>query len=155
VQDKGTWKPAIKISESSEKTPNPGHKQAWRLYDKRGKATADLLSVNATDPRTFATLTLHHPSDATQVRVLHRADLSAIEPLLTDVLRAGKRVQTDASIETLRARRVDDIAKLDTGVKRLVNPHIYHVSLTNDLWALKQELIRHALGETLAENGNT
>ena len=30
VQDKGAWQPAIKLSESSEKTPNPGAKQVWR-----------------------------------------------------------------------------------------------------------------------------
>jgi nicotinate phosphoribosyltransferase len=34
--------------------------------------------------------------------------------------------------------------RLDDGVKRLINPHVYHVSLTEGLWNLKQELIRRA-----------
>jgi nicotinate phosphoribosyltransferase len=38
---------------------------------------------------------------------------------------------------------------LDPGVKRLINPHIYHVSLTRRLWDLKQELIK----STLRNNG--
>lgn len=147
VQDKGEWKPAIKISESSEKTPNPGYKQVWRIYDRRGKATADLLCLNGEDPRAWATFTLHHPSDATQIRVLKHTDISAFEPLLVDVLRVGERAGNDESIETLRARRTEDIAKLDPGVKRLVNPHIYHVSLTEALWQMKQALIQQTLAD--------
>jgi len=30
-------------------------------------------------------------------------------------------------------------------VRRLMNPHIYHVSLTEKLWNYKQELIREVL----------
>jgi nicotinate phosphoribosyltransferase len=37
------------------------------------------------------------------------------------------------------------VAALDSGIRRLVNPHIYHVSLTQQLWDLKQELIAQAL----------
>ena len=33
---------------------------------------------------------------------------------------------------------------LDPGVRRLVNPHIYHVSLSQPPWDLKQELIEQA-----------
>ncbi|MCA9870991.1 MAG: hypothetical protein KC487_11530, partial [Anaerolineae bacterium] len=40
--------------------------------------------------------------------------------------------------------RQADVAQLDAGVKRFVNPHIYHVSLSDKLWNLKQELIRSA-----------
>jgi nicotinate phosphoribosyltransferase len=31
---------------------------------------------------------------------------------------------------------------LHSGVKRLVNPHVYHVSLSSRLWDLKQELVQ-------------
>jgi nicotinate phosphoribosyltransferase len=41
----------------------------------------------------------------------------------------------------MRERRRADIERLDPGVKRLINPHIYHVSLTEELWKLKQSLI--------------
>ena len=34
---------------------------------------------------------------------------------------------------------------LDAGVRRLLNPHIYHVSLTDRLWNLKQDLVNDAL----------
>ena len=38
------------------------------------------------------------------------------------------------------------MARLDPGVRRLVNPHIYHVSLSQRLWDLKQTLIEAAKG---------
>ena len=39
------WQPAIKLSESKAKTLNPGDKRVWRVYDGRGKATADLIAL--------------------------------------------------------------------------------------------------------------
>ncbi|MCH8876787.1 MAG: hypothetical protein IIA89_08170 [Chloroflexi bacterium] len=39
-----------------------------------------------------------------------------------------------------------DIERLDAGVLRLVNPHVYHVSLSEELWRLKPDLIRRARG---------
>lgn len=35
--------------------------------------------------------------------------------------------------------------RLDAGVQRLINPHIYHVSLTQRLWDLRLKLIDSAL----------
>jgi nicotinate phosphoribosyltransferase len=141
VCDNDQWIPAIKISESADKTPNPGHKGAWRLYNGRGNATADLLSLGDEDPRAMAQVVLHHPSDHSKYRSLPRGDISEIEPLLVEILREGKLVYDLPSVETMRARREADINRLDTGVKRLINPHIYHVSLTDALWKMKQSLI--------------
>ncbi|MFZ6027337.1 MAG: nicotinate phosphoribosyltransferase [Chloroflexota bacterium] len=136
------WQPAIKISESPSKTPNPGHKRAWRIYDRRGKATADLLTVEQEDPRQAERLVLRHPSDHTKVRTLQQQDVSEIEPLLVDVLQNGKGAAGQPGLDDLRSRRQADVERLDPGVRRIMNPHIYHVSLSEALWNLKQELIR-------------
>ena len=49
----------------------------------------------------------------------------------------------------MRRQRDHDLERLDPGVKRLMYPHRYHVSLTEKLWQLKQDLIEEA---RLAEN---
>jgi len=139
------WVPAIKVSESSDKTPNPGHKLAWRVYDRRGLAIADLLSLDDEEPRHMNPLVLRHPSDHAKYRTLDEGDVAEIEPLLVDVLLDGRRVYDLPSIEEMRARRRADVERLDPGVRRLLNPHVYHVSLTQRLWDLKQELIRSAM----------
>jgi nicotinate phosphoribosyltransferase len=61
------------------------------------------------------------------------------------VLREGKLVYDLPSIEEMRAQRDADLRRLDPGMRRLMNPHVYHVSLTEWLWDLKQALIRSAM----------
>jgi len=139
------WLPAIKISESPEKTPNPGYKNVWRLYDRRGKATADLLSLQDENPRSMERMVLRHATDQTKFRILEQRALSEIEPLLVQYLNEGQLVAELPDLEAMRARRIADVERLDAGVRRLMYPHIYHVSLTQQLWDLKQELIRSAL----------
>lgn len=145
VCDQNEWKPAIKISESRSKTPNPGFKRIWRLYDQRGKATADLMSLEDEDVRDADTLVLHHPSDHTKFRVMRKGELSNIELLLEDILRDGELVYQFPSIDAIRERRKSDVKRLDDGVRRIMNPHIYHVSLTQGLWDLKLSLIESTL----------
>ncbi len=141
VCDEGEWTPAIKISESADKIPNPGHKRVWRVYDGRGKATADLLCLDEETPQEHERLILRHPSDHTKCRAIDRDDISEIEPLLVEIVRDGKIVYDFPSIDAMRQLREADIERLDPGVKRLVNPHIYHVSLSDQLWDVKQSVI--------------
>ena len=47
----------------------------------------------------------------------------------------------------MRQRREADLARLDPGVRRLVNPHIYHVSLTDAVADLRTRLIEELTGE--------
>lgn len=144
IEDGQEWKPAIKISESSEKIPNPGEKRVWRIYDQRGQATADLLTLTDEQPDQQPFLTLQHPSDHTQYRQLAKGQIAGIEPLLTPVWQNGHPIHPPISITELRARCQADLQRLDPGVRRIINPHIYHVSISEKLWQLKQSLIRSA-----------
>jgi nicotinate phosphoribosyltransferase len=132
------------LSETPTKALNPGHKHVWRLYDRRGKATADLLSLDDEDPHSMQQIRLHHPTEHVKYRTLDTNEVSEIEPLLSDILVKGKLVYKNPSIEEMREIRRTDVDRLDPGVKRLMNPHKYHVSLTERLWDLKQELIKNA-----------
>jgi len=144
VCDQDTWVPAIKISESPSKTPNPGHKEVWRIYDRRGNATADLLALPSDDVRSMERIQLRHPSDHTKQRVLDKTGVSEIEPLLVEFLQEGRLVVDLPDIEGMRAARRADVERLDPGVRRIMYPHIYHVSLTQSLWGMKQRLITEA-----------
>jgi nicotinate phosphoribosyltransferase len=143
--ENGEWTPALKVSETAGKTPNPGHKHVWRVYDLRSRATADLLSLDDEDPRTMQRITFRHPSDHTKYRTVRREEIAEIEPLLVTVLQQGQLVYDLPSIKEMRTQRDADVRRLDPGVRRLMNPHVYHVSLTERLWDLKQALIRSAM----------
>jgi nicotinate phosphoribosyltransferase len=142
VKENDAWVPAIKMSENPDKIPNPGHKNVWRVYDRRGKANADIIALDDEDPREMAEIILRHPSDHTTSRVLHQDEIDDIESLLETVWEDSRRVVNTPALGEIRGVRLKDIARLDPGVCRIMNPHIYHVSLTQKLWALKQELIK-------------
>jgi len=135
------WIPAIKISESLQKIPNPGRKNVWRIYDNRDIATADLLTEEAENIRGMDKIILHHPTDPGSLRVLTRNQIAGMEQLLREILQQGKLVYDFPEIEDIRRIRKKDLERLDSGVKRLINPHIYHVSLSENLWNTKRKLI--------------
>ena len=142
MKEKGSWTPSIKISESAGKTPDPGPKRIWRIYDDRNKAAADLISLDDENPAEMDPLFLHHPTKHTAYRSLNQKEISYIEPLLVEILKDGKLIYALPTIEQMREGRAADLSKLDPGVHRIVNPHIYHVSVTRRLWDLKTGMIK-------------
>ncbi len=140
----GEWTPAIKISETPEKTPNPGRKRVWRLYDRNERATADLICLEDEEPAQEEVIQLRHPTHQQMRRTLRREQISRVEPLLEKVLEGGAVTYGHRTIDDMRRNRIEDVSRLDEGVKRLINPHVYHVSLSESLWQLKQQVIREA-----------
>ena len=142
LEEAGEWIPAIKISETPQKTLIPGNKRLWRVYDERGKATADLIALHDEKVGQLDPLVLQHPALASMRRTLMKDQVTMIEPLLERMYLEGKQVYQPPAIEEIRSQRLSDLKKLDPGVRRLVNPHIYHVSITETLWNLKKNLVR-------------
>jgi nicotinate phosphoribosyltransferase len=136
----GAWKPAIKISESIEKMPIPGEKRLIRAYDTRGLATADIIATGDEDGLQGESIELFHPHREVH-RTIRKSDLADSEELLVPVFAEGRRRDGEPDLETLRGRRRADLERLDPGVRRLVNPHIYHVSLTKNMKDLQLEMI--------------
>ena len=140
ICDEGDWLPAVKISESPAKTITPGHKQVVRLYDRRGRAGADVMALADEDLNGMDALRLRHPIRHDFHRTVQQSDIEQIEPLLVEVW-DGARSAEPEPMEQLQQRRRQDLDRLDPGVRRFMNPHIYHVSLTQALWELKQETV--------------
>jgi nicotinate phosphoribosyltransferase len=142
VCEDGEWVPTLKISENVDKILNPGNKRVWRVYDRRGKATADLVSLEDEDIQNLRPLELRHPTMSRKRRTLQAADIEHVENLLVPAIQDGKVVSAAQSFEEMRKTRDQDLEALDPGVRRLMNPHIYHVSLSQKLWELKQSMVR-------------
>jgi nicotinate phosphoribosyltransferase len=138
----GAWVPAMKRSDSPVKVLNPGAKRLWRAYDERGVATADVLST-ADEVLEPGARHLHHHARPDVARTV---TIGAVEELLVPVVDGG-RVVVDGGAEALgdvaaaAGRRVADVERFDPGVRRLVNPHEYHVSITDAVFDLKRRLL--------------
>ena len=142
------WEPAVKLSETPEKVLVPGDKRVWRLYDRRGMATADLVALAGEAPDEADALTLHHPDRTNVRRELRRDDLSRIEPLLEEVFRDGRPTSAPPTLDALRERCRADLERLDPGVRRVLRPHLYHVSLSTRLKELREEVVEKAQAAT-------
>lgn len=143
VEDE-TWQPAIKISDTPEKIPIPGRKRLWRVYDERGLATADVVSALEEDLAALGEITLHHPHRDGVSRTLTGDAIGSVEELLVPVLAGGHRLDGDPSIHQLRLWRRADLERLDAGVRRIVDPVEYHVSVTTAVRDLQKELVARA-----------
>lgn len=146
VEEDGAWKPAMKVSDSPAKTLNPGVKRLWRLYDHRDRATADVISTASETLLPGTDLHLHHHARPDISRNLVASAWTKAEELTVPVLDEGRIVLPGGSdalddIEAARQRRTADVNALDPGVRRLVHPHVYHVSITDELFATKQDLV--------------
>jgi nicotinate phosphoribosyltransferase len=147
IREGSAWMPAIKVSESQAKIPNPGRKHVWRLYDARGTATADVLGTDDETIDIDEAVTLHHPVIPTSMRRLPAGSISRVETLPVPVLQEGVRVAEPPSLDELRRRRIADLDRLDPGVRRLINPHVYHVSLTDRLWEMKVRMVEELMAD--------
>jgi nicotinate phosphoribosyltransferase len=143
IEDQGVWKPAIKVSDTPAKVITPGAKQAWRIYDQRGVATADYLALDGEEAK--PPLDLHHPGQPGVHRHLSADRVSGVERLIEPVSTEDLLSPHEEVIQAQK-RRLADLDRLDPGVRRLVNPHVYHVSLSSQLARLKQDLIDRAVG---------
>jgi nicotinate phosphoribosyltransferase len=146
VEDAGTWVPAMKVSDTPSKVLNPGAKRLWRLYDTRGLATADVVSTADETLAPGTDLVLHHHGRPDVSRTLRAPQWTKAEELDVAVVDGGRLVYPGGAealddVHAAQRRRRADVDALDPGVRRLVNPHVYHVSITERLFRTKQELV--------------
>jgi len=136
----GRWLPTTKFSENLSKSIIPGNKKLWRFYTESDRANADVLALNDEDLEKKESFVLRHPYDQDQFREVNQADIANMESLLEIIIEDGKIVYDFPDIRSIRDVRDQDLASLDSGVKRIIYPHTYHVSLSPGLYKLKQEV---------------
>lgn len=132
--------PRIKISENIEKITNPGYKKPYRIFDgETGKAIADYIAladekVDGSEPiLLFDPVATWKHKTVTGCRVM---------PLHLPIFLGGECVYTCPPIEEVRNYCKEQLSLLWDEVKRFENPHKYYVDLSENLWTLKQEMLR-------------
>jgi nicotinate phosphoribosyltransferase len=137
--------PVIKFSDNPEKTTIPGVKKLWRVKDKNGIALADLLTLDTDDdPCAGKPITFWHPSaDYRHFSCMIDEDP---QPLLKRRIENGIRVSQSPPLVKIQEYCRTELDLFDVSYKRILNPHIYKVSITEKLRALKLDLIKNYLG---------
>jgi nicotinate phosphoribosyltransferase len=142
-QDKGRWVPTIKVSNNPEKVTNPGVKQVWRFTNGDGGLLADLICLDDEAMTSGRAYTFHHPMGDYRSFTLEK--YSAVRPLLGLRMRQGKVAGELPDLAAIQAHSRAELDRLDDTYKRLINPHLYKVSLSDSLNELKARLIRENL----------
>ncbi len=150
--DKATDKmmPAMKFSDNPAKTTNPGIKNVYRLFDENGNACADILSLDDEKLETDKEYTFYHTMvDYRQFAIKP----SSIQPLLKKRIEKGSRVSPrvpdEQQLRLSRQTMESQLETLDPSYKRILNPHIYKVSLTENLMKLKKDFIEKNIKRNL------
>ena len=146
INSGGKMIPKIKLSENPEKVTNPGDKKIFRIYDaNNGKFKADLITLADEFPDASKDLTIFDPL-ATWKSMRLYAGQYMIRELLTPVFIQGKCVYEKPSVSDIQAYCGKETDSLWDEHKRLSNPQTAYVDLSQDLYDLKQKLIRETRG---------
>ena len=131
--------PKIKLSEMVEKTTNPGRKRLYRIYDKEGKAFADLIAkadetVDLSKPYRFV-----DPKKPWKNRSYEGC---TAKELLVPVIRDGRRACKERSLSEIRdyvQKQLQD--EIWSEEQRFENPHIHYLDMSPDYYELKMSLV--------------
>ena len=139
--DDGQWHPVMKLSDNPAKITNPGIKQVWRLYDGDGFFKADVVGLHDETIAAGVCNTYYHPLNDYQSFSFKAAKSEALLHLKID---RGAYTGKKESLREMHQRVAGQLECLHPTSRRLLNPHIYKVSLTHTLFSLKQRLL-HSL----------
>lgn len=145
-QENGIFEPTLKVSNSFEKTTNPGIKQVYRFYDENDNALADLITLDDEEVRDDVNHTFFHPFSMGDFFVMRKGSYKYSRPLLSQKMKDGRRISEKHELHEIQAYAASSLEHFHKSYKRQINPHIYKVSLSRRLRDLKMDLILKVRG---------
>ncbi len=141
IDKDGNVTPKIKVSDNSEKITNPGFKNVYRIYDKTtGMAEADLIYLRSEEEYDESKpLTITHPTERWKTTTFENYTL---RKLLVPVIENGELVYDLPALKEIKAYAEKEISSLSDEHKRLDNPHLYKVDLSDELYSLKSDMLK-------------
>jgi nicotinate phosphoribosyltransferase len=127
--------PTMKLSDNPEKTTNPGVKQVWRLYNEDGTVKADVLTLEGETIEARVSRRFYHPSNDYQSFIFAP---SQVRSMLGKKMENGKCLGETETLSEIRCRVQAGLELFDRSYKRILNPHIFKVALTERIRDLKR-----------------
>ena len=140
-KEEGINIPVMKISNSFEKATNPGRKQVYRFFDKEGGAMGDLITLESEEVIVGEDIVFHHPTSEADYFTLKSSRYVSVKPMLSLYMEKGIKVGKNINIKKIQGEVKKNLATFHSSYKRMINPHIYKVSLSKDLKQLKTDLV--------------
>lgn len=136
----GSIEPKIKVSENVAKITTPCFKQVYRLYDKStNKAIADVVTLHEETISEDKPYELFDPEYTWKRKTVKDF---CVRPLLVKIFENGKSIYKSPDTEKIRNYCSEQMDTLWDELKRFENPHKYYVDLSEQLWKIKNDLLR-------------
>ncbi len=137
LEEDGEMVPKIKVSNSQEKTTNPGIKKVVRIV-KDGMAAADLICLKDEEFDTTKPLTIFHPQYTWKKTTIRDYE---VKDLMVQIFKDGKLVYDMPTLKDIAKHEDESINQFFPEYRRVVNTQDYKVDLSYKLWNLKQNLL--------------
>ncbi len=140
VEKNGEVIPKIKVSENIAKITLPGIKIPWRLYDNEtGKAIADVITMNYEKIDDSKPYEIFDPVHTWKRKTVTNFTAKKLQ---VKVMEKGKQVYVSPSVNDIASYCRSQVDAMWEEVKRFEKPHTYYVDLSQDLWDLRQNLLK-------------
>ncbi len=137
--DKGVLQPRLKMSDTPGKITNPGFKKIVRIYDENSnKALADLICLQEEKFDGLQELEIFDPNFTYKRKTITNF---YVKELTTKIIDNGKLVYKLPTVQEISKYHKESYGEFWNEYKRLLNPHIYKVDLSQKLYDIKQELL--------------
>jgi nicotinate phosphoribosyltransferase len=141
VADGAAWHPRIKISSNIEKATDPGRKHPVRYFDAQGHPIGDVLYTSGEPITREGDVEGRRRSDP-HIRSRIRNAVRS-EDVFETYFENGKRLVGQPPLLEIRERALQGIASLPDEFKRLRNPEIYRVMLSESVGSDKAALLEN------------
>lgn len=137
IERNGKLQPRMKISDTTIKVTNPGLKTLYRIYDKaNGMAVADLIALDG--EAISKPLVLTHETERWKTTTLDDYELRKMQ---NKIFERGKCVYDRPTLKQIVEFANGERAKFWDEYKRIDNPQIYKVNISDGLYALKMKML--------------
>lgn len=139
IEENGKMIDTIKISSNPEKVTTPGLKRVYRIINlQNGKSEGDYITMEWEDPNKEEPLKMFHPVHTYiskyvtnfEARDLHR-----------DIFVSGELVYQLPTLNEIQQHTKDTLELLWDAYKRILNPSLYPVDLSQECWNNKMKNI--------------
>ena len=139
VERDGHWTPRIKISDTMEKTTNPGRKDVWRIYDETGKAVADLLTRFGETPDLSNPYRFVDPDRPWKLLYFRNCTARRLQE---QVVSGGKRLFEPEAVGDIAERVKDQLQhEIWQEEQRFQNPHPHYLDMSPEYYEMKMQML--------------
>ena len=142
VEENGKFAPRIKVSENIEKITNPGLKNVWRVYNEKGTAVADLITLAGEAVDVSKPYRCVDPKKPWKEMYFENC---TAKPLQKKIIDGGKLVEKLPTVKEIAAYVKSQLEnEIWEEERRFENPHAHYMDMSPAYYALKMKLLEDA-----------